>query len=284
MAYFENRTDFAQVNDFYIFESLLNNYLSWQMIGYNDSPAAICMRYYPMGSLDRWIYQKKSSIPYTVPAALKFACNIISAIKEMHDVDFVHCDIKPNNVLLSNHPQLGVHAVLTDFGISKIVSKQVVLVDAFTIVKVKGVSVAYSPPEAFDFLFGPLPTESEILGQQKTTQQINHELKAWDIYMFGVLLFEMITQETPFHDIKNVQQIAQMIVGGKRPTVPTMKITLFETDPLFMDIFQLIQRCWDQEPANRPPAKDVLQRLTYIRTMKRSCPPLSTIQMLYSSK
>lgn len=256
MAYFENRTDFAQ------------------MIGYNDSPAAICMRYYSMGSLDRWIHQKKITLPYTLPAALKFACNIMTAIQEMHRVDFVHCDIKPNNVLLNNDPQLGMHAVLTDFGISKVVSRQVVLVDAFTTVKVQGVSVCYSPPEAFHVLFGGKSLSTENLAGQKTPQQLNHELKAWDIYMFGVLLFELVSQEVPYRGLKDVHQIARLVYDGKRPVLPKEKQDKFLRDPVFMDVFELVQRCWHQDPAHRPAAAEVLQRLTDIRTRKgRSATP-----------
>ncbi len=56
-----------------------------------------------------------------------------------------------------------------------------------------------------------------------------------DVYAFGVILWEIFTEEIPFlrHDIADIRQ---KVLSGKRPVIPS-----FGVSPR---LARLISRCW----------------------------------------
>lgn len=65
-----------------------------------------------------------------------------------------------------------------------------------------------------------------------------------DVFSFGILLWQMLSLETPFATY-NVQRHAQRVVqGGERPTLNTSKWS--------KDLCLLMKRCWAAEIRSRP--------------------------------
>lgn len=115
-----------------------------KLIGYNETMLQIVMPEYGYGSLETFI--GKQEYDRTIAAIL--VMDVCMGLSAMHQLGVVHQDIKAGNILIEEHPTKHVRAVLTDFGISNIVSDRVVRVKAFEVRNMRGLTIRYAPPEA----------------------------------------------------------------------------------------------------------------------------------------
>ncbi|UZO01816.1 uncharacterized protein OCT59_020327 [Rhizophagus irregularis] len=76
--------------------------------------------------------------------------------------------------------------------------------------------------------------------------------KAADIYSFGIIMNEYLSEEIPFSDIPHDHILAVKICKGLRPKIS-------EDIPKFL--VDLIMKCWDAKAENRPTAKELYQIL-----------------------
>ncbi len=107
--------------------------------------------------------------PLEVPVALAYAIEIGRALGAAHEQQIVHRDVKPHNVLID--PEGG--AKITDFGIARSLSEEGLTMAG----RVLGTTDYVSPEQA--------------LGQPVTPQS--------DLYSLGIVLYEMLTGDVPFH-------------------------------------------------------------------------------------
>jgi serine/threonine protein kinase len=107
--------------------------------------------------------------PLTLPQSLKLIVDILQGLDHAHNRGVVHCDIKPENILLNIQNQ-GWSARISDFGIARLHQE----------LEGQGLgntgSPAYMAPERF---YGQYPLSS-------------------DLYAVGVLLFELLAGHRPF--------------------------------------------------------------------------------------
>src|SRR5690349_13677147 len=76
----------------------------------------------------------------------------------------------------------------------------------------------------------------------------NQYTKAADIYSFGIIMNELMSEEIPYNDIPHDHILVVKICKGLRPKIS-------EDTPKL--IANLIIKCWDAEPENRPTAKEL---------------------------
>ncbi|UZO10107.1 uncharacterized protein OCT59_001705 [Rhizophagus irregularis] len=76
--------------------------------------------------------------------------------------------------------------------------------------------------------------------------------KASDIYSFGIMMNEYISEETPYNNIPHNHALAIKICKGLRPNI-------FKYTPKLLT--DLITKCWDAKAENRPTAKELYQTL-----------------------
>ncbi|POG83025.1 kinase-like domain-containing protein [Rhizophagus irregularis DAOM 181602=DAOM 197198] len=76
--------------------------------------------------------------------------------------------------------------------------------------------------------------------------------KASDIYSFGIMMNEYISEETPYNNIPHNHALAIKICKGLRPNI-------FKYTPKLLA--DLITNCWDAKAENRPTAKELYQTL-----------------------
>jgi serine/threonine protein kinase len=98
-----------------------------------------------------------------------------------------------------------------------------------------------------DGIFGVLPyvAPEVIRGQQYT--------KASDIYSFGIMMNEYMSEEVPYSNKPHNHALAIKICKGLRPDI-------FKYTPKLLAA--LITKCWDAKPENRPTAKELFQILS----------------------
>ena len=78
-----------------------------------------------------------------------------------------------------------------------------------------------------------------------------------DIYSFGIMLWEMWYGNRALLDVGgNVYEFFEKVVGGARPTY----VEGLKKPPA--GLRDLMQRCWDEKPDNRPDASECHRKLT----------------------
>lgn len=146
-----------------------------KFIGYCDKPVAILMKYYECGSLEA--YLKK---PLGRSHKISITSDIAQALFALHSCHIAHCDLKPANILLDLDKNGGIIAVLTDFGIARITSDEILAAKDFNIVNLRGLSRHYAAPEVFHRFRGAV------------TNYTASVINSGDIYAFSIIICELL--------------------------------------------------------------------------------------------
>jgi serine/threonine protein kinase len=144
---------------------------------------------------------------------------IASGLLDIHNAGKVHKDFHSGNILFMSYPYI------SDLGMCQPANNK----------------------KQNEGIYGVLPYMApEVLrGYQYT--------KASDIYSFGIIMNEYISEETPYNNIPHDHALAINICKGLRPNI--FEYTL-------KSLVDLITKCWDAKVENRPTAKEIFQKLT----------------------
>lgn len=143
---------------------------------------------------------------------------IAAALAALHDAGIVHCDVKPENILVLADRAWGTlpQVKVIDFGVSRAVDE-------------------------------PPPDEASIAGTpayMAPEQWKGRPVLASDVYSLGCMLFELCTGETPFDGSLPELMIAHL---DKRPSRPSW---LCAGMPIELE--RIILRSLAKDPALRP--------------------------------
>ncbi|XP_020082296.1 rust resistance kinase Lr10-like [Ananas comosus] len=133
------------------------------------SKRALVYEYMPNGSLDKYIFSAKgtSSRPFSWDKLNEIALGVARGIDYLHrgcDMQILHFDIKPHNILLDRH----FNPKVSDFGLARLFPKDYSLV---SLSAARG-TIGYIAPELVSRNFGIVSDKS-------------------DVFSFGMLLLEM---------------------------------------------------------------------------------------------
>ena len=158
---------------------------------------------------------------------------VLKCLSAMHAKSVAHRDLKPANVLLAD----GWRPKLIDFGLSKVVVNK-------GAASGQDGTLIYMAPE----LFGDDP----------------YDVYKADIYSCGMFLYELALLRPPFFEFRGQDKmLISSILGGRRPKLPSGD----DLDCVPEWLFDLMETCWDHDPAQRPTIAHIEARI------KEACDP-----------
>ncbi|KAG8919667.1 hypothetical protein FRC01_001179 [Tulasnella sp. 417] len=166
---------------------------------------------------------------------LKLLVQVASGLTFLHSKSIVHGGIKPANVIIADDG----HPMLMDFGMApdlRMVERNMTMADSGR------ENVGYMSPE--------------LIEKGSYT-------KASDVYAFASLILEVLSGQPPYYKLPYVQAMIQ-ITQQKKP-IPEDHQSLSSSSPLW----DLMQRCWNIQPDDRPWIEEVRNLLEHIAKGKR---------------
>lgn len=196
------------------------------------------------GALDD-ILNKEKRLPQVL--ALRIAQRLAATLDYIHRCGQVHLDIKPENILFRHElaPDTLPDPVLIDFGIARNVGQE----------GLEARTLHYSPPERVLLHKSTLPLDA-----------LAKPAPSMDVYSLGVVLYQMLTGRRPY-DGHNDKRISSAIISGN-PTKPSVYV-----GDLDRDVEAIVLQAMEKDPAARPTAGEMAQRLEAIAVRKAYSEP-----------
>ncbi|KAL6653689.1 hypothetical protein ACP70R_008613 [Stipagrostis hirtigluma subsp. patula] len=192
------------------------------------SPERLCIvtEFLPRGSLFRLL--QKSGSKLDPRRRVHMAIDIARGMNYLHHSSppIVHRDLKSSNLLVDKNWTVKV----ADFGLSRLK-----LQTFLTTKSGKGTPQWMAP---------------EVLRNEPSDEKS-------DVYSYGVILWELVTQKIPWDNLNTMQVIGAVGFMDQRLDIPS------NIDPQWAS---MIENCWDSDPRQRPSFLELLDRL---REMQR---------------
>jgi eukaryotic-like serine/threonine-protein kinase len=158
--------------------------------------------------------QENRTLKLNIETTIGYSIQIAEALQDAHEKKVIHCDIKPENIIVDSKNRIKV----TDFGLAK-------LIGTGDLTKFRSAlgSLAYMSPEQI---------------QNRTVDRRS------DIFSFGVVLYEMLTGLHPFRSEKDLDTIHSIVNKDPAPLselLPEKSATLAD----------LVNRMLEKDPNNR---------------------------------
>jgi len=214
-------------------------------VGWNASPPYFVMEFVENGSLG----QRLASGPLPVDDAIRITREVCRALIDAHGAGVLHCDLKPDNVLLDGQDE----ARLCDFGQSRM-------------------SHENTPSLGTLYYMAPEQADLESLPDAR-----------WDVYAVGALLHHMLTGAPPYRTAENQQQLEAASSLEDRLAVYRAVVESADTplvDQFDRDLNSILNRCLVADPAERLPNAQAILDLLDQRDQRRSRRPILIVGIL----
>ncbi|KAE8706465.1 putative Leucine-rich repeat protein kinase family protein [Hibiscus syriacus] len=209
---------------------------------------ALVLEFMPNGSLEKWLYSHNHDLD--ISKRLNIMIDIASALEYLHHnhtPPVVHCDLKPNNILLDK----SMVAHLGDFGIAKLLGEEDLMTQTKTLA-----TIGYMSPE-----YG-----SEGIVSTKC-----------DVYSFGILVMETFTGKKPTNDMFAEEMSLKCWVKESLPfevdhVMDTNLLNTVDREGLAVkdcvsSVLQLALQCSADLAEERIDIEEVVARLKKIKAM-----------------
>lgn len=226
--------ELADDNGFYFYNEILalskiNNIFVINLVRYSTTfPYFIATEFAQCGTLYDSLVHKPRAPKLDNSQKTLIAMGIAYGMISVHQSQIIHRDLKSSNILLDENylPKI------SDFGMciihhqdenNELIQKvQQIQKEKKADKKILG-TPGWMPPEMYD-------------GVEYCTNKV-------DVYEYGMILWEMITEKTPFRNMDPLAIMTAVAIQNKRPIIPSN---------VPQSLKKLIESCWDKEPERRP--------------------------------
>lgn len=175
--------------------------------------------------------------------AINFALDIARAMDWLHANGIIHRDLKPDNLLLTANQK---SVKLADFGLAREES-------VTEMMTAETGTYRWMAPELY----------STVTLRQGEKKHYNNKV---DVYSFGIVLWELLTNRMPFEGMSNLQAAYAAAFKQERPNIP---------DDISPELAFVIQSCWVEDPNMRPSFSQIIRMLNaFLFTLSPPSPPL----------
>jgi serine/threonine protein kinase len=199
-----------------------------ECLGISQEPGTgnyvMVMEYVEGGNLRQFLQCNYNRLDFQT--RLNQLLQITQGLQSIHQASLVHRDFHTGNVLSWVRNDNEVGSFITDLGLSR------------------------PAQEANkDKVYGVLPYVAPEVLQGK------HYIQASDIYSLSMIIYELFSNQPPFAEYAYDICLAERICEGLRPNLEEVIAPQLLKD--------LISRCWDASPAQRPTAGEVISILLH---------------------
>jgi serine/threonine protein kinase len=174
------------------------------------------LEYAKNGSLRNYLDKNCNKLSWE--KKIRDLCDVAKGLESIHKNKLLHRDLHSGNILMGNDT-----IYITDMGLCK--------------------PADYNTSEYAKSMYGVLPyIAPEVLSGR------SHYTNASDIYSFGIIMYEVISELPPYYDLSHDNNLAIKICKGLRPRF-NIKVPQL--------IIDLIKSCLDANPLNRPTATKI---------------------------
>ncbi|CAK9144290.1 unnamed protein product [Ilex paraguariensis] len=214
----------------------------------------LAYEYMANGSLDKWLFrQNKENMMLDWNTRYNIALGTAKGLAYLHedcDVKIVHCDIKPENVLLDDH----YLAKVSDFGLAKLMNRE--------------------QSHVFTTLRG---TRGYLAPEWITNYAISEKS---DVYSYGMVLLEIIGGRKNYDALETSEKshfpsyAFKMMEEGKLRDIFDSKLTFDDEDGRVAIAVKVALWCIQDDMYLRPPMTKVVQMLEGLSPVPQ--PPTSS--------
>ncbi|XP_068654178.1 serine/threonine/tyrosine-protein kinase HT1-like [Aristolochia californica] len=193
-----------------------------KLIGVCMEPAMVIVtEYLKGGSLKKFLRALRPN-HLDLHLSVRFALDISRGMESLHANGIIHRDLKPDNLLLTEDKN---KLKLADFGLAR----EETVTEMMT---AETGTYRWMAPELYSTV---------------TLKEKKHYTHKVDIYSFAIVLWELITNRTPFEGMSNLQAAYASAFKKSRPPL----------DNIPKDLGTLLDGCWAEDPLMRPEFREI---------------------------
>jgi parallel beta-helix repeat protein len=196
----------------------LNEIAAWETLRHENIVEVTAVNILPVPYVEmEFVPSSLEAIEKPLPVwkAVHLITGVTDGLRYAHDHGFIHRDIKPHNILLTDD----LVPKITDWGMSKVLAAEVKKSS------IAGFSLSYAAPE------------------QVSPAEFGRTDERTDIYQLGVVFYELVTGSIPFGG-ESIVEVGNAILRDT-PTPPS------EYNPEAEVVEKIILKCLEKHPNDR---------------------------------